>query len=81
MATKRSSSIISIMVSCLAIGATMSNASATTAELAKRCLALTAKAFPPRVIGNPAAGSAKGSGRDEQSYYRKCLATRAKNVE
>jgi len=31
-------------------------------EVAKKCDALTAKAFPPRAIGNPAAGSAKGTG-------------------
>jgi hypothetical protein len=45
-----------------------SGASAITAELGKRCEALTAKAFPPRVIGNPAAGSAKGSGKDPQGH-------------
>jgi hypothetical protein len=49
-------------------------ASAVTAELAKKCNALTAKAFPPRVIGNPAAGSAKGSGRDQLAYFNKCIA-------
>ena len=41
-------------------------ASAITVELAKKCHALTDKAFPPRVIGNPAAGSAKGSGKDSR---------------
>jgi hypothetical protein len=25
------------------------------------------------VIGNPAAGSAKGSGKDERAYYQKCV--------
>ena len=46
---------------------------AITAELARKCQALTAKAFPPRERGNPAAGSAKGSGRDQQAYYGKCV--------
>ena len=50
-----------------------SRASAITVELAKKCEALTAKAFPPRVIGNPAAGSAKGSGKDAQAYFNQCV--------
>jgi hypothetical protein len=44
---------------CIAVAP---NASAVTAEVAKKCNALTAKAYPPRVVGNPAAGSAKGTG-------------------
>src|SRR5262249_41629097 len=48
-------------------------ASAISAELAKTCQALTAKAFPPRTVGNPASGSAKGSGRDQRAYYKKCV--------
>jgi len=54
-------------------GSMTSSASAITVELAKKCEALTAKAFPPRVIGNPAAGSAKGSGVDAQAYFNKCV--------
>ena len=54
-------------------GQMASGASAITVELAKKCEALTAKAFPPRVIGNPAAGSAKGSGKDAQAYFNKCV--------
>jgi hypothetical protein len=44
----------------ISVAWTTNNASAVTAEVAKKCSALTAKAFPPRVIGNPAAGSAVG---------------------
>jgi glutamate/aspartate transport system substrate-binding protein len=36
--------------------------------------ALMAQAFPPLVPGNPAAGSAKGTGADAQKYYAKCVA-------
>jgi len=54
-------------------GQMASGASAITVELAKKCEALTAKAFPPRVIGNPAAGSAKGSGKDAQAYFNECV--------
>ena len=34
---------------------TATGASAITAEVAKKCESLTAKAFPPRQIGNPSA--------------------------
>jgi hypothetical protein len=51
-----------------------SSAAAITAEVAKKCNAMRAKAFPPRQPGNPAAGSAQGSGSDEQAYFKKCIA-------
>jgi hypothetical protein len=57
-----------------------SPSAAPTAELAKKCATLTAKAFPARVAGNPAAGSAKGSGRDEQDYFTDCI-KRGGNVD
>ena len=61
------------------IVAPMTNsASAISVELAKKCQALTAKAFPPRVPGNPAAGSAKGSGKDQDAYYKKCVENEGK---
>ena len=63
---------------CIALASTPQDASAVTAELAKRCSALTAKVFPPRVLGNPGAGSAKGSCLDEQAYVRRCLASGGK---
>ena len=58
---------------CIAVAST-NTASAVTAEVAKKCSALTAKAFPPRVIGNPVAGSAKGTGLDEKVYFNRCVA-------
>ena len=51
-----------------------SEAFAITVEVAKKCNAALATAFPPRVVGNPAAGSAKGSGPEQQAYYQKCVA-------
>jgi hypothetical protein len=60
-----------IALVCIAIAP---SASAVTAEVAKKCNALTAKAYPPRVPGNPAAGSAKGTGQSERDYFRKCVA-------
>ena len=44
-----------VVLACIAIGCMTGSASAVTAQLAKECEALTAKAFPPRVPGNPAA--------------------------
>jgi hypothetical protein len=55
-------------------GATTNDAAAVSAEVAKKCAALTARAYPPRVPGNPAAGSTKGSGLAEQDYFRRCVA-------
>ena len=59
---------------CAAMVAHTNGAAAVTAEVARKCQILTSKAFPPREPGNPAAGSAKGSGPDEQVYFRKCVA-------
>lgn len=53
-------------------------AQAVTAELARKCSALTTKQFPPREPANPAAGSAKGSGRDQRLYFNKCVANNGK---
>jgi hypothetical protein len=47
---------------------------AVTAEVAKKCQALMSAKFPPRVPGNPAAGSVKGSGAQQQDYFKKCVA-------
>lgn len=62
----------------IAVGLMTNSASAVSVEIAKKCNALTAKAFPPREVGNPAAGSAKGTGRAERAYYRKCVANGGK---
>lgn len=49
-------------------------ASAISVEVAKKCEALLAKQFPPRVVGNPAAGSAKGSAEQQRTFFQKCVA-------
>ncbi len=61
------------LVALVIIGLMTHSATAETVEIAKKCSALTAKAFPPRVPGNPAAGSAKGSGQAQRNYYKKCV--------
>jgi hypothetical protein len=63
---------------CSLFGSATSPASAITAEVAKRCGALTAKQFPLRERGNPAAGSAKGSGKDQRAFFNKCVANGGK---
>jgi hypothetical protein len=65
---------------CISSAPMTSRASAVTVEVAKKCDALTAKAFPPRVAGNPAAGSANGTPRAQLDYFKKCVAN-AGNIE
>ncbi len=57
-----------------ALVAAPERASAISVEVAKKCNALIAKQFPPREPGNPAAGSAKGSGADQRAFFSKCVA-------
>jgi hypothetical protein len=73
---KLASTLVALI--CIAAGSMTSSASAVTAEVAKKCAALTAKAYPPRVVGNPAAGSAKGTGQSERDYFNKCVANGGK---
>jgi len=73
LARLKSGSALAALV-CIAIGSMTGGASAVSAEVAKKCDALTAKAFPPRVPGNPAAGSAKGTGQSMRIYFSKCIA-------
>ncbi len=61
-------------LACVASSLPPRSASAITAEIAKKCSALTAKAYPPRVVGNPAAGVKNGSYQDFRNYFNKCVA-------
>jgi hypothetical protein len=51
----------------------LTSASALTVEVVKKCSALTAKAFPQRETGNPAARSGGGTGLSQQIYFQKCV--------
>lgn len=53
-------------------------ASAITLEVARACDAAVAKAFPPRQIGNPAAGSTKGTAKERRDYFNKCVSNNGK---
>ena len=69
----RSSLLVSIICATVLVSI-VTRANAITTEVAKKCQILREKQFPPRVIGNPAAGSAKGSSRDQLEFFRKCVA-------
>jgi len=65
-------------LACLFVLAAPMTASAITAEVARACDAAVAKAFPPKQVGNPAAGSAKGSAKEQRDYFSKCVANNGK---
>ncbi|WP_245321637.1 hypothetical protein [Bradyrhizobium sp. LTSPM299] len=67
-----------LAVACVALSFVPEPASAITADVARKCRTLTAIQFPPRAPGNPAAGSAKGSGRAQYEYFDKCVANGGK---
>jgi len=73
LANLKSWSALVVLV-CIAVGSTTGGASAATLGIARKCEDLTIKAYPPREPGNPAAGSAMGTGPEERSYYTKCVA-------
>jgi hypothetical protein len=62
-----------VVLMWLALPMITHSAFAVTAEVAKKCQSLSAKAFPPRVPGNPAAGLMNGTGREASQYFRKCV--------
>ena len=74
MLCKSNSAIIAVSLFTLFDVLAPPSALAITAEVAKKCSALTAKAYPPRVVGNPAAGVQNGSYQDFRNYFNKCVA-------
>jgi hypothetical protein len=62
-----------VVLSGLAMPIMAPDAFAVTVEVAKKCNVLTAKAFPPREPGNPAAGFTHGTGREASEYFKKCV--------
>jgi hypothetical protein len=46
---------------------------AISVEVAKKCNLLLGKQFPPRQAANPAAGSAKGDGKAQRDFFKKCV--------
>jgi len=67
-----------VVLVCCALVVMLHSASAVSVSIIEKCHSLTAKAFPPRELGNPAAGSTKGTGQEEQEYFKKCVANASK---
>jgi hypothetical protein len=65
---------------CL-IGVVTPPAAAIDATLAKQCNGMLAKAFPPAVPGNPAAGSKNGDATQQRAYFKKCIDNNGKMDE
>lgn len=63
-----------VVLIALAHSSMTRSAFAVTVEVAKKCQALSAKAFPPRVPGNPAAGFARGTAQEASQFFKKCVA-------
>ena len=61
---------------CLTHLPTTRSAMAVTVELARKCGALTDKAYPLRVPGNPAAGREHGTAKEARDYFNKYVANR-----
>ena len=74
MRTKLRIATAFLALTWLSYGLPQKSALAITAEIAKKCSALTAKAYPPRVVGNPAAGVQNGTYQDFRNYFNKCVA-------
>jgi hypothetical protein len=74
MPTKLRCGTVLLALICLAHLPVTRSAMAVTAELAKKCDALTDKAYPSRVPGNPAAGREHGTAKEVRDYFNKCLA-------
>lgn len=70
------STAMALALVCLAQLPTTRSAMTITVELAKKCGALTDKAFPLRVPGNPAAGREHGTAKEARDYFSKCVANR-----
>ena len=71
IATRKMSPLFGALI-CVTL-ASMTSASALTVEVAKKCAGLTAKAFPQRETGNPAARNGGGTGLSQHSYFQRCV--------
>jgi hypothetical protein len=70
--------LVGLITAFVVLCACNTQAHAISVEVARACDALVAKTFPPRQIGNPAAGSAKGTGKDQREFFNKCVANGGK---
>jgi hypothetical protein len=63
-----------LLLAAAALLPTISQAKPISADVARKCKILRAKEFPPRQVGNPAAGSAAGTGQEQREFFRRCVA-------
>jgi hypothetical protein len=61
--------VLALLISAMSVV----GASAIPVDVAKKCDVLLAKQFPLRVPGNPAAGSAKGTSKEQHDFFQKCV--------
>jgi hypothetical protein len=73
MPVEHKSILGALVLSFAAMALQPTGAQAITVEVAKKCNVLSAKQFPPRQAGNPAAGSSKGSAKDQREFFKKCV--------
>lgn len=66
--------VFALSIAGAALLPTVSLAKPISAEVVRKCKILGAKEFPPRQIGNPAAGSAAGTGQDQSEFFMRCVA-------
>lgn len=59
---------------CIVGGVMTNGSSALTVDVARKCQTLIAKAYPPLVPGNPAAGRKNGTAQVVRAYFNKCAA-------
>jgi hypothetical protein len=62
-------------LACIILGS-ITNASAISADVAKRCTAVTAQTFPQHETGNPASRSGEVNGLSQHRYFQKCVSNR-----
>ena len=61
-------------LACLFDLQSSSKALAISVEVAKKCANLAGKAYPVRMLGNPAAGYLHGTAEDYRKYFNQCVA-------
>ncbi len=68
---QKTSAIFGALI-CILLAST-TGASAVSADVAKKCSALTAKTFPQRATGNPASRNGEVDGLSQRGYFQKCI--------
>lgn len=78
MITRFKRATIGLVLVSLSYAGMIGSGSAVTTEVARACETAAAKAFPPRQIGNPAAGTSKGTAKERRDFFNRCAANNGK---